>query len=289
MDFGAPRYGRVPARVLLLGRDDGWHCEIIDDKDGRDRLPLAGSGVTWNGPHGREPAWWRGRLAADAAALRERVEQAVTDRAFTDLGVEADVAWFAVDDPVSWEGLVTLREPDPARYPGNVPPYVVTLEPERGAVLPEADVLFTAGPDEAWCALDAVAARLGSPAPAGAFICGYSGYRSVRIGRGHLGVGCMRDPDGTERVRTIFGNRPAGWGGNPELRFRLDGIDLLHEPAADVVTLFRDLGHDVAERHAQVLLPGLGLSLSRSGDDTRHFAGLTLEHPDPSAAPWRFF
>ncbi|WP_033324350.1 hypothetical protein [Actinomadura atramentaria] len=304
MDLQAPRPGRVPVRVLLLGGDDGWTCEIVDDGDGRARLELPGPGVRWAAPPAaraaREPAWWPGRVAAHGAALRELLDRRVTDRTFEELGVEAEIAWFAVREPGVWEGLVTLREPDPARYPGNVPPYVVELEPERGARLPEADLLFSAGPGDAWPVLEGVAAKVGSAPPAESFICGYSGYRSVRVGRGGIGVGCMRDPDGAEHVREVFGDRPGGWGGNPELRFRLDGIDLLHEPAADVVTLFRDLGHEVGERNGRAVLPGLGLSLwhetpSRwsahrpdEPDARPRFGRLSLVPPDPERAPWRF-
>ncbi|WP_018655060.1 hypothetical protein [Actinomadura flavalba] len=285
VDFGAPRYGRVPARVLLTGGPDGWHCEIIDEKDGRDRRTLSRTGAVWR--DGTAPAWWGPRLAETAATLRESAARLLTDRAFTELGAEADVTWFVVDEPVAWEGLVTLRDPDPARFPGRVPPFVVALEPGRGAVLPDADLLFSTSAADAFDTLTAVAGRLASPVPAPSFICGYSAHRAIRVGRGSLSVAAVREPGGAERVSTVFGSRPGGWGGNPELRFRYDGIDLLDEPAADVVTLLRDLGHRTLDRHGQTVLPDLGLSLAPPPGGGHRFEHVALEFPHGRTDPRR--
>ncbi|GLZ04299.1 hypothetical protein Acsp03_17650 [Actinomadura sp. NBRC 104412] len=251
-----PAYGRVPTRVLLCGDANGWHYTVMDqhgtvmDEHGHgQRVPLRASGVLWESPsrHDRdpEPPWWRRHLDETAQALRDHVGQAVTDRTFADLGAEAEIAWFAVEEPTSWEGLITLVEPDPARFPGRVPPFVVTLQPGRGALLPDAHLLFSTLATDAWTVLAAVSERCRTPPPRASFLCGWEDHRSVRIGRGGLGVSTMRADDGTERIGEIHVFRGTGWGGNPGLRLRLDGIDLLDEPARDVAELLRGLGHEV--------------------------------------------
>jgi hypothetical protein len=228
-------YGRVPTRVVLRGRHDD-----------------------------PEPPWWGPHLQRTAEVLRAHVEDMVTDQVFAELGVDARIAWFAVEAPTSWEGLVTLTDPDPARFPGKVAPFVVTLEPGRGAVLPDDHLLFSTLAADAWTTLDAVSQRCGTPPPSASFLCGWSDHRSVRVGRGFLDVSTQPAPDGTERIGEIHGSRGAGWGGNPELRMRLDGIDLLDEPAADVVALFRDLGHEIVEKGPDtVRIPEMGLTLRR--------------------------
>ncbi|RSN48646.1 MULTISPECIES: hypothetical protein [Actinomadura] len=256
--------GRPPARVLLRGGPDGWHCTVVDDAGGEGRTDLPASGTRWN-PGGRrndpEPPWWRGRLADTADGLRRLVDEGLTDATFGAFGAEAAISWFAVDEPVAWEGLVTLAEPDPARFPGKVPPFVVTLEPGRGAVLPDAHLLFSTRAADAWTTLDAVAEHCGTPAPRDAFVCGFAAHRSVRVGRGSLALSTEEGADGVERLAEIVGTRGPGWGGNPELRLRLDGVDLLDDPAADVVTLFRDLGHEVVERGRTARIPAMGLGL----------------------------
>ncbi|MFD0899850.1 hypothetical protein [Actinomadura sediminis] len=269
--------GRPPVRVLLRGGPDGWHCVVVDDAGGEGRTVLPASGTRWN-PDGRrddpEPPWWRGRLADTAEGLRRLVGERLTDATFAEFGAEAAISWFAVDEPVEWEGLVTLAEPDPARFPGRVPPFAVTLEPGRGAVLPDAHLLFSTRAADAWTALDAVAEHCGSPAPRAAFVCGFAGHRSVRVGRGSLAVSTEEGADGVERLAEIVVARGPGWGGNPELRPRLDGVDLLDDPAGDVVTLFRDLGHEVVERGRTARIPAMGLA---------------LHEPDPPAPrPGRF-
>ncbi|XVQ13408.1 hypothetical protein ACQP1W_12985 [Spirillospora sp. CA-255316] len=267
-DQGAVKYGRVPTRVLLYGEPEGWGYTVVDQHEGEQHFPLGGQGVRWQ-PPGRaerdpEPPWWRHRLGETAEALRDHIGRALTDQTFLELGAEAQIAWFAVEEPTSWEGLVTLGEPDPARFPGKVPPYIVTLEPGRGAVLPDAHLLFSTLASDAWTTLNAVSERFGDPPPRASFLCGYTDHRSVRIGRGNLDVCTLRGEDGTERVTEIHGSRGPGWSGNPELRLRLDGIDLLNEPAGDVVALFRGLGHEVTPKgHYGFDVPAMGLTLHR--------------------------
>ncbi|GLZ11053.1 hypothetical protein Acsp04_12880 [Actinomadura sp. NBRC 104425] len=277
----ATGYGRVPARVLLHGEPAGWRSVVVDE-DGTERhADLGGPGVLWseNGRDDPEPAWWARRLAEAAEALRRRVEETLTDRTFAELGVESEITWFAVDEPVAWEGLVTLREPDPARFPGRVPPFVVTLEPGRGALLPDASLPFTTLAQDAWTALTAVAERCRTPAPVASFVCGWEGTRTVRVGRGSLSLSTWRGPDGVERIGEIHGGRRPGWGGNPELRVRLDGIDLLDEPARDVITLFRDLGHEVVTRSGLHVLPALGVTLYPPEGTADRFTAAALRDP----------
>ncbi|MBW8483553.1 hypothetical protein [Actinomadura parmotrematis] len=284
-DGAAGHYGRVPARVLLRGEPGGWHYEVIDEKDGRERVRVPGAGVRWDaaGRADPEPSWWPRRLAETAAAARELAERAVTDRTFDELGVEAAISWFAVAEPVEWEGLVTLRDPDPARFPGRVAPFVVVLEPGRGAVLPDAHLLFSTPAADVRSVLDSVARRCGVEGPAASFLCGYTDHQSVRVGRGSLSAASARGPDGVPRVAWIYGQRADGWSGNPELRLRLDGVDLLDEPAADVVTLFRDLGHEVLQNGYRALLPALGLRLYAPGGGRSpgRFTGAALQFPAP--------
>ncbi|GLW62819.1 hypothetical protein Arub01_10630 [Actinomadura rubrobrunea] len=271
----------MPVRVLLRGDSDGWRSVVVDEDGTEEHADLGGPGVVWSagGRDDPEPAWWARRLAETASALRLRVDEALTDRTFAELGVEAQVTWFAVDEPVAWEGLVTLREPDPARFPGRVPPFVVTLQPGRGALLPDATLLFTTTAQDAWATLTAVAERCRTPAPVPSFVCGWDGTRSVRVGRGSLSLSTKRGHDGVERIGEIHGERRHGWGGNPELRVRLDGIDLLDEPARDVVTLFRDLGHEVVVRSGLHVLPALGLTLYPCAGEGERFAGAALRDP----------
>lgn len=151
-------YGRVPVRVLLRGEPDGWHYVIVDETGAEEREELGG-GTRWQtgSRSDAEPPWWQRRLAEDAEALREHVGTLLTDRCFERLGTEAGITWFAVDEPVSWEGLVSLREADPARFPGRVAPYVVSLQPGRGVLLPSAHLLFDMVAEDAWTALATVA------------------------------------------------------------------------------------------------------------------------------------
>ncbi|SEG60779.1 hypothetical protein SAMN04489712_107156 [Thermomonospora echinospora] len=282
----ARAHGRVPVRVVLRGEPDGWHCVVADQAGSEQRIPLGESGVRWQtgGRRDEEPPWWRRRLAEIAESLRERVATMLTDRCFELFGCEADIAWFGVDEPILWEGLVTLREPDPARFPGGASPFVVTLAPGRGVLLPGADVLFETLAADAWTALEAVSRSCRTPLPRRSFLCGSADHRSVRVGRGSLAVSTDRRPDGTERVGMVFGERPLGWGGNPGLRLRLDGIDLLDEPAEDVVRLLGELGHEVVGHGRLRRLPALGLTLygreGRSPDDDGRFAGASLAPPD---------
>ncbi|QXJ25061.1 hypothetical protein AGRA3207_006502 [Actinomadura graeca] len=280
--------GRVPARVLLRGEPDGWHCVVVADSGAVRRWDLTGAGTRWQtgAGSGPEPPWWHRRLCETADALRESVGERLTDATFRDLGAEAAITWFAVDEPVEWEGLVTLREPDPARFPGRVPPFVITLDPGRGALLPEADLLFSTQAPDAWTALAAIAERCGTPPPKASFLCGWADHRSVRVGRGRLALSTERGEDGAERLADIFGTRAPGWSGNPEMRFRLDGIDLLDEPAADVVALFRGLRHDVVRRGRTVRLPSIGLTLyePESHAPAERFTGVSLQLPSTLAA-----
>ncbi|GAA2458403.1 hypothetical protein GCM10010191_92920 [Actinomadura vinacea] len=291
-DQGAVKFGRVPTRVLLHGEPDGWRYTVIDQHGDEQSLPLGGPGVHWQ-PPGRknrdpEPPWWGRRLEETAEALRDHIGRALTDQAFIELGAEARIAWFAVEEPITWEGLVTLGEPDPARFPGKVPPFVVTLEPGRGALLPDAHLFFSTVASDAWTTLAAVSERCGTAPPRASFLCGYTDHRSVHIGRGSLNVSTLRGEDGTERIAEIYGHRGEGWGGNPELRLRLDGIDLLNEPADDVVALFRDLGHEVLPKgHYGFHIPAMGLALHRpdtprdhTSDRRRSRSGLAAPRPE---------
>nr|BFE34793.1 hypothetical protein GCM10010200_070440 [Actinomadura rugatobispora] len=293
------KYGRVPTRVLLYGEPEGWGYTVVDQHEGEQHFPLSGPGVSWQ-PPGRaerdpEPPWWRHRLGETAETLRDHIGRALTDQTFLELGAEAQIAWFAVDDPTSWEGLVTLGDPDPARFPGKVPPFVVTLEPGRGAVLPNAHLLFSTLASDAWTTLNAVSEQCGTPAPKASFLCGYTDHRSVRIGRGGLHVSTLCLEDDTERIAEIHGSLGPGWSGNPELRLRLDGIDLLNEPADDVVALFRGLGHDVAPKGRYGFhVPAMGLTLHRPDAATagngggpanpeERFTGASLSFPSTPA------
>lgn len=303
----AATYGRIPARVLLLGEADGWRCVVVDKTDAEECLALSAAGALWPEQDAPEPSWWPRRVAEDAEALRGAVERALTDRTFAELGVEAEISWFAVEEPVAWEGLVTLRDADAARTPGGVPPFVITLEPGRGAVLPEAHLLFTTAADDAWATLAAVADRCGAPAPEESFLCGWADHRGVRVGRGRLALSTERGDDGVERLGEIFGSREPGWSGNPELRFRLDGIDLLDEPADDVVALFRDLGHEVVRKGRTARLPAMGLTLyeperalrsallpgtdsetdaAAASAEPKRFSGVSLQLPHALASLW---
>jgi hypothetical protein len=282
--------GRVPTRVLLRGEPDGWHYTVVHKQGPERHVPLNGPGTRWQNPqrrHGHddpEPPWWRPYLERTAESLRGQVERAVTDQVFAELGVDARIAWFAAEEPTGWEGLVTLTDPDPARFPGKVAPFVVTLEPGRGAVLPDDHLLFSTLAADAWTTLAAVSERCGTPPPTSSLLCGWADHRSVRVGRGFLDVSTQPSPDGTERIGGIHGSRGPGWGGNPELRIRLDGIDLLDEPAEDVVALLGELGHEVAARGPHtVTIPEMGLTLRRHPDTsaagTDRFAAATLGVP----------
>ncbi|WP_433326210.1 hypothetical protein [Spirillospora sp. CA-294931] len=276
-----PKLGRVPARVVLRGRDDGWHYVVVDERGDEERIELGGTGVTWQAGQRRpdpEPPWWGRRVDEIALGAREAIGRALTDRTFAEIGVETSIAWFAVEEPVEWEGLVTLREPDPARFPGKVAPYIVTLEPGRGALLPKADLLFSTTAEDAWTTLTAVGEQCGTTPPRQSFLCGWAAHRSVRIGRGWLGVCTQRAHDGVERLGEIYATRERGWGGNPELRLRLDGVDLLDEPASDVVSLFEGLGHEVVRGTGGCRMPSLGLRLYGAQEAGR-FSGGSLQAP----------
>ncbi|WP_067461781.1 hypothetical protein [Actinomadura macra] len=280
--------GRVPARVLLRGEPDGWHCVVVADSGAVRRWDLAGVGTRWQTGTGSgpEPPWWHRRLCETADGLRETIGERLTDATFRELAAEAAITWFAVDEPVEWEGLVTLQEPDPARFPGRVPPFVITLDPGRGALLPDADLLFSTQPPDAWSALAAIAERCGTPPPKASSLCGWADHRSIRVGRGRLALSTERGEDGAEQLADIFGTRGPGWSGNPEMRFRLDGIDLLDEPAAHVVALLRDLGHDAVRRGRTVRLPAIGLTLyePESPASPERFTGVSLQLPSALAA-----
>lgn len=287
---GAAGPGRVPARVLLRGEPGGWHWVVVDDAGAERRSEFPGAGTRWSagGRSDPEPAWWRRRLAETAEGLRELAAERLTDATFRDFGAEAVITWFALDDPVEWEGIVTLQEADPARFPGRVPPFVVTLEPGRGALLPDADLLFSTRAADAWTTLAAVAERCRTPSPKPSFLCGWAGHRSVRVGRGTLALSTGRGEDGVERLAEICGTRSPGWSGNPEMRFRFDGIDLLDEPAADVVALFRELGHDLVRRGRTVRLDASGLTLYEPdrADRADRFTGVSLRLPTALAPLW---
>ncbi|MEV4001412.1 hypothetical protein [Actinomadura sp. NPDC049753] len=287
---GATGRGRVPARVLLRGEPDGWHWVLVDDAGAERRSDFAGAGTRWS-PRGRsdpEPAWWRRRLAETADGLREAVAERLTDATFREFGTEAAVTWFAVAEPVEWEGIVTLREADPARFPGRVPPFVVTLEPGRGALLPDASLLFSTRAADAWTTLAAIAERCGTLPPKSSFLCGWAGHRSVRVGRGTLALSTGRGEDGVERLAQICGTRAPGWSGNPEMRFRLDGVDLLDEPAGDVVALLRELGHEIVRRGRSVRLAACGLTLHApdGADEAERFTGVSLGVPAGLSPLW---
>ncbi|WP_051467037.1 hypothetical protein [Actinomadura oligospora] len=276
--------GLVPARVTLRGDEDGWGYTVVSECGRSDDERLPGPGARWQTgvrSGDREPRWWSRHLAEVAEGQREAVGRRLTDRTFAELGVETEISWFAVREPFEWEGLVTLRDPDPARFPGEVPPFVVTFQPGRGALLPDDHLLFSTEADDAWTTLAAVAERCGGPAPRERFLCGWAGHRAIRIGRGTLEVSTDVGSDGVERLGQVSLSRPPGWGGNPELRPRLDGIDLLDEPAADVTGLFRELGHEIAEHGPSVLVPAMGLYLSRphGAPESFAFSGASLSFP----------
>jgi hypothetical protein len=283
----------------LCGEADGWHYTVVDQHGGEQHVPLGAQGVRWQA-HGQRrhdptPPWWRQRLEETAQSLRDHIGRTITDQAFTELGAEAQIAWFAVEDPTSWEGLITLAEPDPARFPGRVAPFIVTLEPGRGALLPDAHLLFSTLAEDAWTALAGVSEHCGTPPPEASFLCGWADHRSVRIGRGALGVSTLNAGDGPERIGEIHGFRDTGWGGNPELRLRLDGIDLLDEPARDVESLLRGLGHKVVPYGRDgIKITDMGLSLHGPGTGSRasapetgveRFTGAALGVP-PAIASW---
>ncbi|TDB96542.1 hypothetical protein [Actinomadura sp. 7K534] len=290
-DEGAAERGRAPARVVLRGEPGGWHYVIVDaaGAERRRSFPVAGTRWRTGAVSGPEPAWWRRRLAETAETLREVVAERLTDATFRDLGVEADITWFAVDEPVVWEGLVTLREADPARFPGQVAPFVIALQPGRGALLPDASLLFSTRAADAWSTLAALAERCGTPPPEASLLCGWAGHRSVRVGRGRLALSTVRDEDGVERLAEICALRPPGWSGNPELRPRFESVDLLDEPAGDVVALLRELGHEIVRRGRTARLPASGLTLYEPDDAeaaTERFTGVSLRPPAAAAPLW---
>jgi hypothetical protein len=273
---------RIPVRVVLRGESDGWHAVIVDAGGRAERFPLGRGGTAWQlgAAPDSVPPWWRRRLAEVAQSLREQLETTLTDRCFADFGREARITWLGIDEPVCWEGLVALREADPARFPGRVAPFVITLEPGRGVQLPGSNLLFDTVAADAWTALETVALTFRSPPPTVRSLCGWADHRDVRIGRGLLAVSTERRTDGGERVAEIFGERAPGWGGNPDLRVRLDGIDLLHEPAEHVVALLAELGHTVVSRGRTKRLPALGLTLFER-ETPGHFGAFSLRPAGP--------
>ncbi|MCP9971343.1 hypothetical protein LUX57_44665 [Actinomadura madurae] len=52
---------RVPARVVVRGEPDGWHCVVVDGAGAEQRSDVAGAGTRWSagGRGDPEPAWWR--------------------------------------------------------------------------------------------------------------------------------------------------------------------------------------------------------------------------------------
>lgn len=276
---------------MLRGEPDGWHYVVADAAGAERRWDFPGAGTRWQtgAGSGPEPAWWGRRLAETAEELREVVGERLTDATFRDLGVEAVITWFAVDEPVVWEGLVTLREADPARFPGRVAPFVVTLEPGRGALLPNASLPFATRAEDAWSTLAEVAERCRTRPPEASLLCGWAGHRSVRVGRGRLALSTGRDENGVERLAEICATRPPGWSGNPELRPRFESVDLLDEPARDVVALLRELGHEVVRRGRTARLPAAGLTLYErddAGGATDRFTGVSLRPPAAPAGLW---
>jgi hypothetical protein len=279
--------GQVPVQVVLRGGPEGWHY-LVKDQSGEEQLtPLPTLGTRWPpiDRRGSEPPGRRAHLTEVAADLREYVEQTVSDRCFEELGVEADIAWWPIEEPAFWEGSVTLREPDPGRFPGGTTPFVVELQPERGALLNGNALLLRARAQEAWAALASVAEQCGGPPPWSSFVCGRSGHRTVRVGRGQLSV--STEGEGSEeRLAEILAERGRVRRGSPELQVHLDGIDLLAEPSADVTWLLTELGYRSVRHHRTLRLPEAGLVLydpemGRGGhgalDSGQPFAAVGLE------------
>jgi hypothetical protein len=127
--------------------------------------------------------------------------------------------------------------------------YLVELVPGVGAVLPPplpALLMGMSGP-EVRELLRRVAEEAGSEEPAGGgFVCGLADPRQVRIGDGFLGTGLALG----STVRTldwIWVALPRMWPGGVELRVRLEGVDVLHEPAGDVLWMLGGLGYAVRQ------------------------------------------
>ena len=159
---------------------------------------------------------------------------------------------------------------------------MITLEPGHGALLPDASLLFSTLAADAWSTLAAVAERCGTRPPKSSFLCGWAGHRSVRVGRGRLALSTGRDEHGVERLAEICATRPPGWSGNPELRLRFESVDLFDEPAESVVTLLRELGHEVLRRGRTARLAASGLTLYEpDGSDAavERFTGVSLRPP----------
>src|SRR5690606_371551 len=138
-------------------------------------------------------------------------------------------------------------------------------------------------------ALAELAARCRTRPREASLLCGWGGQRSGRVGRGRLALSTGRDENGVERLAEICATRPPGWSGNPELRPRFESVDLLDEPARDVVALLRELGHEVVRRGRTARLPAAGLTLYErddAGGATDRFTGVSLRPPAAPAGLW---
>jgi hypothetical protein len=169
---------------------------------------------------------------------------------------------------------------------------VVALAPGRGAFLPEPlDPLMLDAPEgDAQAALARVAETIGVPEPEWVLGNGFG----VDVGHGRLSVTCVdyRD-DGVDRTGELTVARGSAWRGSPELRARLEGIDLLHEPAADVTWLLRELGYDTRPQGGgRWWLPDAAVTLSGwdGHSSGAAFSGVTIWSPAfyEQRDHWRF-
>ncbi|MEV0402585.1 hypothetical protein [Actinoallomurus sp. NPDC050550] len=285
----AARADRLPVRVVLRGGPDGWQYTITDRSGAGEHVDLGAMAASRWPPatrRGHDPEWWDAANAQVAADLREYLGLRVADRCFDLFQMEASIEWrSAGGESGPWEGTVTLVPPDPGRFPGRVPPFVVRLLPGRGADIGGTDLPFETSATHAWSVLTRVADRLGGR-PHASFICGWADHRSVRIGRGQLSICTLRHGDGVERIGQIYVMRPPGWGGSPTVRAELDGIDLLGETAGDVLWLLGELGLDTVHRAGSVHVPDAGLFLYRENPADDRFASAAIEPPPTDDAEY---
>ncbi|GAA4622565.1 hypothetical protein GCM10023196_015270 [Actinoallomurus vinaceus] len=285
------RSDRLPVRVVLRGGPDGWQYTIIYRSGAEEHVDLGALAASRWPPatrRGHDPEWWDAATAQVAAHLREYLDLRVTDRCFDMFQLDAAIEWRSTGgESGPWEGTVTLVPPDPGRFPGRVPPFVVRLLPGRGADIDGTDLPFGAPAARAWSLLADVADRLGGEPPHASFICGWTDHRSVRIGRGQLSICTGRQDDGTERVGQIYAQRPPNWGGSPTVRADLDGIDLLTETADDVLWLLAELGLTALPRPCIVHVPDAGLVLYREDPAADRFASVAIEPPTTPSSPDR--
>ncbi|MCO6003886.1 hypothetical protein NE236_02740 [Actinoallomurus purpureus] len=279
----AARPDHLPARVVLRGGPDGWQYTIINRSGAEEHVDLGAMAASRWPPatrRGHDPEWWDASAGQVAADLREYLGLLLTDRCFDTFQMDAAVDWrSAGGDAGPWEGTITLAPPDPGRFPGHVPPFVVRLLPGQGADIDGTDLPFATPAMRAWSVLTDVAHRLGGEPPHASFMCGWADQRSVRIGRGQLSICTRRLDDGTERVGQIYAGRPPKWGGSPTLRADLDGIDLLGETAGDVLWLLGEVGLDPIDRAAAVHVPDAGLLLYREAPADDRFGAVAIEPP----------